>query len=432
MDNNNDSKNILDKIQNKKKIFEVFQGKFKLPPPLIIPPKEFTSSSKVVVFDLDETLGSFSDLYLLWTGIKHICPEFDDFNGLLDLYPEFLRYNILYVLQYLYKKKIEKRCDKIYIYTNNQCLSREWVSRIVYYFNQKIISLYPTSRDEDMKSTSNILLFDQVISAFKIRNTNIELSRTTHEKTYNDLICCTMLPKDTEICFIDDTEFVKMKQDKVYYIHPKAYVHTLTVSEIIDRWVQSSGSLQSGIKLIMSPTYWLNWFSLHKRNLVVTNANDKDTNILITKKIMCSIREFFVLSTLYENKYYKINNTRKVLFTQSLNDIRRPLVPKQFFIEEDVPVEDVPVISVDVPVEDVHVLVVDVPVEDVHVEDVPVETVVSVEDVPVETVVIVVDVPVVDVPVVDVPVVDVPVVDVPVETVVPVETKKNKKKKSKK
>ena len=461
MDNNNTQQNkiILDKIQNKKKIFEVFQGKFKLPPPLIIPPKEFTPSSKVVVFDLDETLGSFSDLYLLWTGIKHICPEFDDFNSLLDLYPEFLRYNILSVLQYLYKKKIENKCDKIYIYTNNQCLSREWVSRIVHYFNQKFIS------------TSNILLFDQVISAFKIGNKNIELSRTTHEKTYNDLICCTMLPKDTEICFIDDTEFVKMKQDKVYYIHPKAYVHTLSVSEIIDRWIKSSGnSLQSGIKLIMSPTYWLNWFSLHKRNFVA-NTNDKDTNILITKKIMCSIREFFVLSTLYENKYYKLNNTRKVLCTQSLNDIRRPLVPKQFFTEEepvhvetivplfDVPLEPVvpfvevplePVVPlVEVPVEPVVPLVVvepviEVPIEpvvpfvEVHVEtvvpmeevpvvEVPVETVVPMEEVPVE-------VPVEEVPLEPiVPVEEVPVIEVPVETVpVQVETKKNKKKKAKK
>ena len=468
MDNNNTQQNqiILDKIQNKKKIFEVFQGKFKLPPPLIIPPKEFTPSSKVVVFDLDETLGSFSDLYLLWTGIKHICPEFDDFNSLLDLYPEFLRYNILSVLQYLYKKKIENKCDKIYIYTNNQCLSREWVSRIVHYFNQKIISLYPTS-------TSNILLFDQVISAFKIGNTNIELSRTTHEKTYNDLICCTMLPKDTEICFIDDTEFVKMKQDKVYYIHPKAYVHTLSVSEIIDRWIKTSGnSLQSGIKLIMSPTYWLNWFSLHKRNFVAnTNANDKDTNILITKKIMCSIREFFVLSTLYENKYYKLNNTRKVLCTQYLNDIRRPLVPKQFLSEEEPvhvetivplfdlvepvvpvvePVEELPMEPVvpvveELPMEPVVPVVEELPMEPVvplvePVEELPIEVPVEVpvEEVPLEPVVPVVEVPLEPV----VPMEEVPVVEVPLEPIVPVipvetvpvqvETKKNKKKKAKK
>ena len=188
---------ILDKIQNKKKIFEVFQGKFKLPPPVPVILKEFSPSSKVVVFDLDETLGTFSDLYLLWTGTKHICPEFNDFIKLLDLYPEFLRYNILSILQYLYEKKLENKCDKIYIYTNNQCLSREWVSLIMQYFNFKI-------------GGNGKPLFDQVISAFKIGNTSIELGRTSHEKTYSDLICCTMLPKNTEVCFIDDTEFIQM------------------------------------------------------------------------------------------------------------------------------------------------------------------------------------------------------------------------------
>ena len=321
--NNN---NILDKIQNKKKIFEVFQGKFKLPPPLTLipPPKEFIPSSKVVVFDLDETLGSFSDLYLLWTGIKHICPEFNDFNALLDLYPEFLRYNILLVLKYLYKKKVENKCDKIYIYTNNQCLSREWVSLIIHYFNTKINS---TSLD--------ICLFDQVISAFKIGNTNIELSRTTHEKTYTDLISCTMLPKNTEICFIDDTEFVKMKQDKVYYIHPKAYVHSLTASQIIDRCIQSGILLNSGLKLITSSTYWLNWFSLHKRNFVANPVLDIDidTNILITKKIMSSIREFFILSTYYENKHYHhlLNTSRKISCS---NNLRRST--KKFFTPTEV------------------------------------------------------------------------------------------------
>lgn len=260
-----ENQNTIEKSKTKK-IFEVFQGKFKLPPPLIIPPPEFISSSKVVVFDLDETLGSFSDLYLLWTGIKHVCPEFNDFNSLLDLYPEFLRPNILLILQYLYNKKVDKKCDKIYIYTNNQCLSREWVTLIIQYFNEKL-------------SSNSIVLFDQVISAFKIGNTNIELSRTTHEKTYDDLICCAMLPKNTEICFIDDTEFIQMKQDKVYYIRPKSYIHPLNISVIIERWVKFGFKFS---KLITSSTYWFNWFSLHKRNL--SSPIDTETNILVTKK----------------------------------------------------------------------------------------------------------------------------------------------------
>ena len=279
-----------------KKLFEVFQGKFKLPPPII---KKFSPSSKVVVFDLDETLGSFSDLYLLWTGTKHIYPEFNDFIKLLDLYPEFLRHNILLILQYLYTKKLENKCDKIYIYTNNQCLSREWVSLIMKYFNDKI------------SSSGSILLFDQVISAFKIGNTSIELGRTSHEKIFTDLICCTMLPKNTEVCFIDDTEFIQMKQDKVYYICPKSYVHPLNVTEIVERLIESNIllSTHSVGKLITSSTYWYNWFSLHKRPVHNNTSLGFEQDILISKKIMCSIREFFVLSTFYEHKSYNMHHS---------------------------------------------------------------------------------------------------------------------------
>ena len=39
----------------------------------------------MIVFDLDETLGSFGDLYLLWTGVKHLHPEFNQFKKLIDL-----------------------------------------------------------------------------------------------------------------------------------------------------------------------------------------------------------------------------------------------------------------------------------------------------------------------------------------------------------
>jgi len=95
---------------------QIYQGKFKLPPPHFYEKRKIELArgivsgstsipSKVVVFDLDETLGSFGDLFLLWTGIKHIHPEFDSFSELLDIYPEFLRTGIFAILQFLSKKK---------------------------------------------------------------------------------------------------------------------------------------------------------------------------------------------------------------------------------------------------------------------------------------------------------------------------------------
>ena len=63
---------------------------------------------KVLVFDLDETLGSFIDLEILWRAIHRCAPSIKnvpEFFEVLELYPEFLRYGILPILEYLNQKK---------------------------------------------------------------------------------------------------------------------------------------------------------------------------------------------------------------------------------------------------------------------------------------------------------------------------------------
>ena len=75
---------------------------------------------KIIVFDLDETIGSFGDLYILWSGLQKIY-TFDkenvqrEFNSIMDLYPEFLRYGFMQILEFLYTKKKQGDCDKIFI-----------------------------------------------------------------------------------------------------------------------------------------------------------------------------------------------------------------------------------------------------------------------------------------------------------------------------
>jgi hypothetical protein len=67
---------------------------------------------KIVVFDLDETLGYFVEFGILWDSLslyfkKELGQEI--FNDLMDLYPEFLRPKILNILNYLKNKKIAKQ-----------------------------------------------------------------------------------------------------------------------------------------------------------------------------------------------------------------------------------------------------------------------------------------------------------------------------------
>ena len=80
--------------------------------------KRRRSNGRVIAFDLDETLGSFTDLEILWSALQHFTQEYTpiNFNQLLDLYPEFLRYGIIHILEFLLQKKKMGQCKHIYIY----------------------------------------------------------------------------------------------------------------------------------------------------------------------------------------------------------------------------------------------------------------------------------------------------------------------------
>ena len=128
-------------------------------------------TSKIVVFDLDETLGYYVEFGMFWDAFKNFVKKQNLvininqvlFNTILDLYPEFLRPNILNILNYLKQKKHTNHCHKLMIYTNNQGPD-EWAQQIQSYFETKL----------------NYKLFDQIIKAFKIRGKQVEICRTSH------------------------------------------------------------------------------------------------------------------------------------------------------------------------------------------------------------------------------------------------------------
>ena len=277
----------------------------------IHPNKYITSISKPrkkhFIFDVDETLGSFSDMYCLWKGIQFISFKnnnkaiFDQntFNKIMNMYPEFLRYGITTILEYLYHKKQKKQCGKVFVYTNNQS-EPPWVEHILSYFESQF----------NMKD-----LFEKPICAFKINNKTIDTRRTSHEKSYGDFLKCTLLSKSAELCFIDDSFFPKMQTDQVFYIQPKPYYHSLETNEIINRFISSSINNEEfsilNIELI-------DWF---KRNLSfnksIKTRLDKEFDLEISRKLMYTIREFFYLILKKEktrrNRSFKLQNkfTRK-------------------------------------------------------------------------------------------------------------------------
>jgi hypothetical protein len=231
---------------------------------------------KVVVFDLDETLGYFGQLgrfcNLLDEYYKNPNKSYSIFNGLMDLYPEFTRPNIIDILKHLLQKKKENKCQAVMIYTNNTG-ERKWAEHIKGYFEHKL----------------NSKIFEQIIAAFKINGKIVEINRTSHEKSVDDFFRCTKLPSDIEICFIDDLFHPKMKNDNVYYIHVKEYKHPLPATEMLNRYLNSP--LSSDIKN-KDEFKQFTMFNL-KYNIVEKDKHEHEIDVIVSKKMLEHIKEFF-------------------------------------------------------------------------------------------------------------------------------------------
>lgn len=231
---------------------------------------------KVVVFDLDETLGYFGQLgrfcNLLDDYYKNPNKAYSIFNELMDLYPEFTRPNIMNILKHLLQKKKENKCQAVMIYTNNTG-ERKWAEHIKGYFEHKL----------------NSKIFEQIIAAFKINGKVVEINRTTHEKSVDDFFRCTKLPSDIEICFIDDLFHPKMNNDNVYYIHVKEYKHLLPATEMLNRYLNSP--LSSDIKN-KDEFKQFTMFNL-KYNIVEKDKHEHEIDIIVSKKMLEHIKEFF-------------------------------------------------------------------------------------------------------------------------------------------
>jgi hypothetical protein len=156
-----------------------------------------------------------------------------------------------------------------------------------------------------------VKLFEHIIHAFKIDKRIIEPNRKGHSKTYSDFIKCSVLPRNTEMCFIDNTYYKKMHHNKVYYIQPKPYYHGLKTGDIIKRLVDSN-IIQNLNDSIMTKYFVEN-------NLITTSTKSKkdvDEDIFVSRKILFHIQDFFLVTTrsrkTRKNRLYNIGNfTRK-------------------------------------------------------------------------------------------------------------------------
>jgi hypothetical protein len=200
---------------------------------------------KVVVFDVDETLGNFAQFSLF----GHVLEEyFNDsnimyhyFNDLVELYPEIIRPSMVRILDYIRKKKNAGICSKVMIYTNNTGPDK-WVSHIRHYFEYKLrsVSSASTSSAKDLAVVPP--LFDHIIGGFKPHEhtTTSYPQRTTKDKTIDDFIHCSRLPSNIEVCFLDDLYHSKMTDERVYYIKLQPYYSHIPFETFVVRFLNSA------------------------------------------------------------------------------------------------------------------------------------------------------------------------------------------------
>lgn len=234
---------------------------------------------KVVVFDLDETLGYFTEFAIFFdivTKYAKIKPRLHQkvFSILLDLYPEYLRPHIIFILTFLKSKKKLGECYKVLIYTNNRG-PPSWAHMIKTYLEEKV--KFP--------------LFDKIVGAFKVNGRIVEVCRSTSEKTTEDLLRCAKLPRNTQICFIDDTNYEKM--ENVYYIKLSPYIYNLSLNVLVSRFIHSNIAKEMNIKEedfvhfvnVKAPSYVYKYENKEEEELKM----DK----IVSKKLYMFLEEFF-------------------------------------------------------------------------------------------------------------------------------------------
>ena len=246
---------------------------------------------KVVVFDMDETLGHFVQLSMFdyyLTNMYNKKISRNHFFKIMDMFPKVLRPKIINIIKMIKKLKSKDKNIKVFIYTNNTGC-KEWVYRIKSYIEEKVKSK----------------IFDRVICGWKYDGIIIEPNRTGYQKTYEDLLRCGHLSKKDKILFLDDKFHEEMIHKNIRYLYLKPYRYNIPCDEFIEKYLNN-------FKLKEKQKRFL------KENIRKCSSNYDSSNQQLFKKkskiIKKEILNFLKKDkTLKNNKNVKKNNkTRKI------------------------------------------------------------------------------------------------------------------------
>ena len=156
---------------------------------------------KLVVFDLDETIGAFPALSGVLYSMQPLLQNYPLFKHYLDTNPTYLRPYILDILKQVYEAK-RVHGLVVVLYTNNS--NSFWISMILYYINTVLNVKEP--------------IFDHVLDASQ---------HTDYNKNVEDLLRRTRLlnnkGKNAQIFFVDDQYHPDMITPQTVYFHITPY-----------------------------------------------------------------------------------------------------------------------------------------------------------------------------------------------------------------
>ena len=230
--------------------------------------------TKIIVFDMDETLGSFVELGMFWDALIKILKINDEshFFEIVDLFSEFLRPYIIEILQFLIEERKKIKFEKLVIYTNNQG-PKSWALLISKYFNYKL----------------KTYVFDTVIGSYKVNGKVIEKCRTSYNKKVSDLLSCLNLPSNTEICFIDDQYHYQMKEDNVYYINVKPYNYSMELTEMTKKYADSFEINTNKEEFIEDMVYYMKPYNYR---IKIKSQEEQEIDRIVSKKLVGNINKF--------------------------------------------------------------------------------------------------------------------------------------------
>jgi hypothetical protein len=251
---------------------------------------------KIVVFDLDETLGYFTELGIFWDALEKYYGHnlFNDkFFEVMDTFPEFCRPNIFKIIDFIHKKK---SCHKIIMYTNNQG-PRSWLNMISAYFNYKL----------------GYNVFDQIIAAYKVNGRHIEPKRTSHDKSTKDLFSIAEMPLDTEVCFIDDLYHPLMDKDNVFYINIKPYRCSLPFEDMASRYYEAVIYKNNrNIDEIKFLNFIKNFMEQYNYMVVKKTKEEEKADIVVSKKLLSHLEEFLKRSKNVSTRKKRFKRTKSM------------------------------------------------------------------------------------------------------------------------